>query len=432
MPDRLIARLSLALAAVSCAAGQARAQDPAGAEADGVDEAELVDQLQKLDEQDSQLHIYGFADFTYTTFLMPRSSKWFDAYFSRYPTFAVGNVNLYLEKKVAPRWNSLIEFRLLYLPNGTETVSTSTGEVAQMDTAVLDYQDKAEVLHWGGISIERAWVEYQAHPLLTIRAGQWITPYGIWNIDHGSPVLIGIRRPFVIGLSLFPKNQTGLEAYGTHTFGDKSLTYHLTVSNGRGPVDTYLDLDYNKGIGGRLVFEAPWLDEFRIGVSGYTGTYTRRARSYNLALNAVQTTNDVTEGYRELSLAADLKLRSGPFLLNAEAISNQRVYQDDGRPRDFQTVSGQLPDSHSYGTYVTGAVRLPWLGLMPYVQGELLRTQWPTVPNIWVAGTGLNMRASPSVTLKVQLQRAWVPDSVSLVVPDEPVTMLDAQAAWVF
>ena len=429
MPDRLI-RIGLAAAALTCLAGQAQADEPAEA-ADGGDEAALADELQELEEQDSQLHIYGFADFTYTHFLMDRSSGWFDAYFSRYPTFAVGNVNLYLEKKIAPRWHSLLEFRLLYLPNGTETVS-STGEVAQIDTAVLDYQDKAEVLHWGGVSIERAWVEYQAHPLLTIRAGQWLTPYGIWNADHGSPVLIGIRRPFVIGLSLFPKSQTGLELYGSRSFGDKSLTYHLTVSNGRGPVDSYLDLDYNKAVGGRLVFEAPWFDEFKVGASAYTGTFTRRARSYNLALTAVETTNDVTEGYRELAVAADLHLRSGPLIVNAEAISNQKVYRDDARPRDTQTPTGQLPDSHSYGAYVIAAYRLPWLGLMPYVHGEGLRTQWPTVPNIWVAGAGINVRASPTVTLKVQLQRAWVPGTVSLVVPDEPVTMADAQVAWVF
>ena len=434
-----LTRVALAATALAAlVAGDARAQSPvpaaatpaASPEAAAAEEAELASQLRELEEDASRLQLYGFADFTYTHFLMDSSSRWFDYYFSRYPTFAIGNVNLYLEKQLAPRWKSLVEFRLLYLPNGTEQTS-STGEVEQTDTRVLDYQDKTEYLRWGGISIERAWVEYHAHPLATIRAGQLLTPYGIWNVDHGSPVLISIRRPFVIGMSLFPKSQTGLELYGTGSLGDSALTYHLTLSNGRGPVDTYLDLDYNKALGGRLVLDTPWLDEFKIGASAYTGTYSARTRSYGLRGGAIETDDRLTEGYRELSLAADLRARAGPLLLHAEVISQQVVYDDAARPRTTIDL-GQQPDYFAYGGYVQAAVRLPWFGLMPFASAEYLHPQWRTVPAIMVGGAGINMRVTPSVTLKTQAQGAWFPKVENLVIPEEAVTVWEAQVAWVF
>lgn len=425
------------------AAGPASAQAPDGAATPAAlaeaaapagldDEADLAGQLQLLEEDESALHIYGFADFTYTHFLMDRQSRWFDSYFSAYPTFAIGNINLYLEKRIARRWNSLIEFRLLYLPNGTEQVST-TGQVDQIDTSVLDYQDRTEYLRWGGISIERVWVEYQAHRLVTVRAGHWFTPYGIWNADHGSPVLVSTRRPFVIGFSLFPKSQTGIQLYGTRPLGDKSVTYHLTLSNGRGPVDTYLDLDYNKGVGGRLVLETGWLDDFKLGASAYTGTYSARNRSYGARNNQVETDEVLTERYRELCLAADLNLRAGPLLLNAELITRQAVYHDAARPQDMVVIGTQQPDYFAWGGYVLSSYRLPWFGLMPYGAAEYLHTQWGSLPAIVTGTLGLNIRATPTVTIKTQYQRGWVPGSSNPIIPDdEPVSVWESQLAWVF
>jgi hypothetical protein len=433
MSHRRLIRLALLAAAAACPtlAADADAQPPGSAGPVEEQDPDLVSQLQALEEDASSLQLYGFADFTYTHFLMDGSSRWFDYYFSRYPSFAIGNLNLYLEKQLSPRWKSLIEFRLLYLPNGTEK-TTSTGEVEQTDTSVLDYQDKTEYLRWGGISIERAWIEYQAHALLTIRAGQWLTKYGIWNVDHGSPVLISIRRPFIIGLALFPRSQTGLELYGTRAFGDSALTYHVTVSNGRGPVDTYLDLDYNKAIGGRLMLDTPWLDEFKLGASAYTGTYSARTRSYGLRDDELETADELTERYRELALAADLRARSGPLILHAEFISRQAVYDDRARPMVAIGGSGQQSDYLAYGGYVQTALRLPWFGLMPYASGEYLRPQWRTVPAIWVAGAGINMRVTPSVTLKTQLQTAFFPEVNNIVIPEEAVRIWEAQVAWAF
>jgi hypothetical protein len=432
MPDLI--RLALVAGAIgSLDVSVARAQEPvpAGADAYGDEDPDLAGELQELEEDASRLQVYGFADFTYTRFLMDHSSPWFDFYFSPYPSFAIGNLNIYLEKQVATRWKSLIEFRLLYLPNGAETVSSS-GESERTDTSVLDYQDKTEYLRWGGVSIERAYVEYQAHPLVAIRAGHWLTPFGIWNEDHGSPVLISIRRPFVIGLALLPRSQTGIQLHGSRAVGDSSLGYALTLSNGRGPADTYLDLDNNKGIGGRLVLETRWLDEFKLGVAAYTGTYSARSHSYGLREGEVEAESVLTERYSELGMAADLRARWGPLLVHAELISRQAAFDDDARPPDLVVPDAQQPDYFSYGGYVLAGVRLPWLRLMPYATAEYMRPQWRTVPNMYVGALGVNFPVTPTVTLKTQLQRASIPEARNIIIPEEPVIVWDAQVAWVF
>jgi hypothetical protein len=400
--------------------------------ADQATEADVLEELDELESEASALQIYGFADFTYTRFLMDESSAWYDTYFSVNPTFAVGNLNLYLEKRIAPGWRSLVEFRLLYLPNGTEEISESTGDASRIDTTVIDPLDKLETLRWGGIAIERAWVEYEVHPLATVRAGQWLTPYGIWNVDHGSPVLIPVRRPFLIGQGMFPRNQTGVMVHGARAVGDTRVAYKATLSNGRGPVDTYLDLDGNKAVGGRLTLDLPVLDELTLGASAYTGTYTARTRTYGLGGDEVVADDTVTERYRELATGVDLRARSGPVLLNAELIAREVRYDDAARPRAMTSVGEQQPDFLAYGTYVLVGVRLPWWGLMPYAVGEYTHPMWMAAPHLAGGMVGINLRAAPTVTLKTQLQFAGVIDARSNTVPDDMILNWEAQIAWVF
>jgi hypothetical protein len=59
----------------------------------------------------------------------------------------------------------------------------------------------------------------------------------------------------------------------------------LTLSNGRGPVDTHQDFDHNKAVGGRpyLRQDAGRFRTVTLGTSGYRGKYTTRHAEFGLA-----------------------------------------------------------------------------------------------------------------------------------------------------
>ena len=95
----------------------------------------------------------------------------------------------------------------------------AAGEFERVSTASQDYAEAPRELNWASLEIERAWAEYGINDWLVLRAGLWLTPYGIWNVDHGSPVIIPVLRPYVIGEQVIPERQVGVQAYGSTYFG---------------------------------------------------------------------------------------------------------------------------------------------------------------------------------------------------------------------
>lgn len=383
------------------------------------------------DVDEFKLNIYGFTDFTYTQRLNDFT------YASPYPTFMVGNANIYVGAELGKGWRSLMEFRLMYEPNGNVPASEAlAAHPERQDTTVADPADYGRPQRWGGIEIERAWLEYTVSPLLTIQGGQWLTPYGIWIVDHGSPVIIGVRRPYVVGEELFPERQTGVQIYGSLFAGRTEVGYHLGLSNGRGPLDTYQDLDKNKAVTARLfVTTDDLVGTLTLGGSLYRGRYTDRYSRYGFAATGQTGTEYITTSqYEELGIAGDLRWIWKELTLQAELIVHDTSYGDRVRPVELTSAGeppGFTPDYRSTGWYVMGAYRLPWYNIMPFFGGESSHPHQRYVDPAGAVWGGINWRPIPRVVLKAQYTQSWFLDHPNTI-GQHGLKALDLQAAWSF
>ncbi len=387
-------------------------------------------------EQQHRLDLYGFADMTYTRLLIPQSSLWNRVYF---PTnsFAVGNFNLYLSSNLGDNWRALGEVRFLYLPNGA-TTPDSQGNVQRTDTTVLDYAGFEEPIHWGAIRIERVWVEHEFSSLFKLQVGAFLTPYGIWNVDHGTPAIIGIRAPFAVADELFPAHQTGIQLYGNTFYNPFEIGYHLTLSNGRGPVE-YEDFNDDKAVGGRLYLKTDAVGSLTIGASAYRGGYYDRNAKYVVRNEDGNTVVDqqftTTSKYQEFSFGADLKWQYKHWLVQSEYIMNEVAYENGGRPRVqvFKPPQGFDSDYRRWGIYGLIGYRTHFIQTMPYVVVQYVYApDNPVIPPILGAQVGLNIRPTPAVVLKLEYSDThfYGPGSIGLGL--SPLRILASQVAWAF
>jgi len=384
-----------------------------------------------------KLDLYGFADFTYQRLLIPKSNPWNRTYPS-VNSFAVGNFNLYMSSNLGDSWRALAEVRFLYLPNGATTNDTSNGNVIRQDTTVLDYAGFEEPIRWGGIRIERIYLEHEFNGLIKIQAGQFLTPYGIWNVDHGSPTIIGIKKPFVVADQLFPEQQTGLQLYGSGFVEPFEIGYNLTLSNGRGPVD-YEDFSDDKAFGARVYLKTDVLGTLTVGSSFYRGGYLDHSAHY-----VISTPNGVTVAdkvyttiskYQEMSLAGDLKWEWDPLLVQGEVIMNEANFSQGGRPR-VQVVyppQGFQADYRRWGGYGLVGYRIPKLPVMPYVifQHSTSPDQ-PSVPTATAYEIGVNVRPTAAVVLKLEYTDWHFSSPGSAGYGAYPLRILASQLAWAF
>jgi hypothetical protein len=356
---------------------------------------------------DDRLNIFGFADVGFLSDVWSRDPILFPRV-TRY--FLVGNLNLYLARNLTARARTLAEVRFTFLPNGSTNADGSV-----IDTTAQELTNFFRPAQWGGIVIERAYAEYDVTDHLTIRGGRWLTPYGIWNTDHGSPVVISAVRPYIIGEQFFPEHQTGLDLFGSYHRADFRLGYHLTVSNGRGATEAQLDQDNKLAFGGRLELETPW--GLKLGGSYYRGRYT----------GVATTAGTPPDTYLEAAYGGDFQLDRGPLRIQAEVIA-----RDHHHAVDPGTMGGAR-DGRDFGYYVLAGYRFDRLwNVMPFAYYEQER---PADPGYFTLSrdvvVGLNFRPTGSMVLKVSAMYDAFDDGPGAL-DGERLREYLAQAAWAF
>jgi len=297
-------------------------------------------------------------------------------------TFVLGNVNLYFTFHPTDHWSALTEVRFTNEPNGSAfDPANGIGD---------------DTMRWGSSVLERAYIQYDHSRELGFRVGEFLTPFGIWNVDHGSPVVIAIVRPESITQELFPTHQLGVDLFGERTglLPDRwTVGYHAYVSNGRTPGS--VDLSNDKMIGGRLTASTTRPYRMTFGLSAMYGTYADHA------------TPEVA--YTELGYAADASLDAGAWRFRGEITVRDIDYEMGKR---LQLAAGEYaPDARSYDAYLLAAYRIPATRFEPFAYTEAYRTPDDAGDLQLQASAGMTTFFTPSIQLKVQALHARFFDS---------------------
>ncbi len=125
-------------------------------------------------------------------------------------------------------------------------------------------------------SLERLYVDFLFTDTFSARFGQFLTPVGIWNLTHASPLVWTTSRPIVTESQLFPSRTNGLMLTKQFIVNDHDLEFSLYVDNSDALDPRKLDgsndedriepeVAFKHAIGTHLIYEP--IDSLRTGFS---------------------------------------------------------------------------------------------------------------------------------------------------------------------
>jgi hypothetical protein len=349
------------------------------------------------------LSIYGFTDFGFNKFYTSDRSQLNTLFPSRAGTFVLGNANVFFDAQPFEDWHSLMEIRFTNLPHGVErSLASPTGDQAydRSDTRVQDFTSPSvrNTVVLGSVIIERVQAEYSVSDALKIMGGYFFTPFGIWNVDHGTPTLISLLLPSFISDGYIPSRQLGAQAYGSFYTTNWELGYHAYVGNNRTP--SQVDFRDDKSVGGRLFASSTGSAlKTKFGVSGYYGHGSDITKKVVSAIPYLAKTTE-TVSYREWIVGADASVDAGALRLRAEGML-RRIDYEQGKH------DGYDPNHYYHNGYVIAAYQLPFGGIEPYFYGEAIH--WPSAlgDTVLIPSVGVNVHFNPAVQLKAQYGHAF-------------------------
>lgn len=386
-------------------------------------EEEELNELTESEAEDAArqdpVKIYGFMDMGLQRLWTDESSIISGYFEANAWTFAMGNVDIYFDANPHPDWRALAEVRFTNAPRGRiNNFGGLAGQFEREDTQQFDPNSTVvNAPMWlGGVIIERAWIEWNRFPAFQVRTGNFFTPFGIWNVDHGQPTLISSFLPQFMLQNYFPIRQTGVQALGSFFLKEWELGYRAWISNGREDA-TNLDFNDDKAVGTRLYLRNE-LGKVRTQIGG--SVHHGRVADKVVSITQVPTESQALEfeieetvAYYETILGLDLSLDIHDTRIRAEGIARLQLYEDGkrGAPSQNSAVSNSVnADDWAFGGYIVVAQRLKFWGLEPYLYGDIMQQNRGFPDGIVTAGPGLNVHFNPSAMLKLQASRGVVFD----------------------
>jgi len=180
----------------------------------------------------------------------------------------------------------------------------------------------------GTILMEQVYIERVFMPELKIRAGRFITPAGIWLVNHYSPFTLTQVKPQHI-TKIFPEFLDGAMMSGAFSLNDLVLAYHIFGANGEGNTGSF-DSNPDKTVGGRLSLLFPSFYNLKVGVSSLTDV-----------LNDKDAASKTASG-------VDLQFRVGPFKVQGEYAAGD--YSDSADPSlSYKSVGYYVQPQYDIG-----------------------------------------------------------------------------------
>ncbi len=318
-----------------------------------------------------------------------------------------------------------------------DTLAKTVHGIGQAIRAKEALQNPSTLRKDHGISLPRVHLDILVNDELNFRVGKFITPAGIWNVDHGSPAILTVRQPYqTTFIAMFPESQTGVQAFGKNVVMDQDLSYMGWVSTGRGGLDVTGSYDYGQdpqnlddwAWGSHLQLDLSTLDGIRLGGTFHTGTIRETEEwatipvtsvdvptqepTTDLAKTTIQTTQSLYA--REICYGLDTKIRWNKLLVQGEWNHRKVINLLDG---DKET------EFNSWYILVSRTIPLDFLvktfEVAPYVMHESIG--WTGADNnrglylsgipmegfqTWIAG--LNFGIYSNVRLKLEYSHVGI------------------------
>ncbi|MDX2022289.1 MAG: hypothetical protein SF187_18785 [Deltaproteobacteria bacterium] len=363
----------------------------------------------ETEQRQSSVNVYGFMDMGLQRYNTDnRLVKGLVA--SSETTFVSGNSNLYFDARPRPGWRALLETRLSLHPHGN-TIVGGLGPAPRTDTSIIDYTSASgrNIIRLGSVIIERAVLEWQMDSRLTIQAGYFLTPWGIWNIDHGTPTLISLLMPSFLLNEAVLRQQTGVNAFGRFTEGNWTFGYFGYISNGRTAGQT--DFDDDKAVGGRLTVAHFGAVTTTLGSSFFHGSSEDELRTLRLTSAGLDIDIAPKYSFSETTVGGDLSIDWRGLRVRTEAVA-RRVEQKAGLYRPvFINPAATEPNRTELYFYGLAAYRWDWFE--PLLYGEYINSHKRTdlIDKGYGLSAGVNIYLSQVSQIRLQYVRSTL-DSV--------------------